>query len=118
MFTPITDYSGYQHVLGANAMCVHPGNGNIYLSVIEQHNGVHQDLSIYRLPAGTSVWQLVYRYYGAIDAESQIAFGSMVIGKGGNMIVAMVLVPKNTPHVTTTGFQAVWTRELAVDAPW
>jgi hypothetical protein len=116
-FQPLRNYAGTQHVLGAPSLFVHP-NGNIYAAVIEQINGLHQDLAIYRLPSGGSAWTEVKRYRGTIDSEQQFAFGSAVIGPGGNMIVVTSLIIPGVPKVTTTGFVGGWIRELGIDAPY
>lgn len=116
-FQPIRNYIGTQHVLGAPSLFVHP-NGNIYVSVIEQISGVRQDLAIYRLPSGGDTWEQVKRYQGTIDSQAQFAFGSAVIGAGGNMVVVSSLIIPGVPKVTTTGFVAGWIREIGIDAPY
>lgn len=117
-FSPLRNYAGTQHVLGAPSLFFHPVNGNAYVSVIEQISGVRQDLVIYRLPGGTSVWEEVKRYRGTIDSIGQFAFGSAGIGQGGNMIVVASLKIPGMPPTTTTGFQGGWLREIGIDAPY
>src|SRR5260221_12611679 len=91
---PLRDYSGYHHVLGAAPCFVHFGNGNIYFWACEQHDGVHQNLSIYRIVAKTGAWEHVVTFEGAVDAESFIERGGAVIGQGGALHVATSLIPK------------------------
>jgi hypothetical protein len=116
-FLPIKNYSGYQHVLGANGIFFHP-NGNAYIAVCEQKSGIRQNLSIYRLPSGSSAWELVREYQGTIDSQAQITYGGVGIGPGGNMLVVTSLVLVGVPKVTTTGFVGAWVREFGIDEPY
>ncbi len=117
-FQPLANYTGYNHVLGASACFVHPGNGNIYFTACEQVSGTHQNLSVYRMVAATGAIELVRRYEGTIDSPSQITMGGAVIGQGGALIVATSLVIPGVPKVTGTGWQGSWIREPGIDAPW
>lgn len=116
-FQPLTSYQGYQHVLMAGACFVHP-NGNIYFCACEQQSGVKQNLSVYRILAGTITPQLVKRYYGTIDSQAQFTYGSAVIGPGGNMWVATSLIIPGAPKVTQTGFQGSFILETGIDDPY
>lgn len=117
-FTPLTNYAGYQHILMAGANFIHPGNGNVYFSACEQQGGVKQNLSIYRIIAGTTTPQLVKRYLGTVDSSAQITYGSAVIGPGGNMWVATSLIIPGMPKITTTGFQGSFILETGIDDPY
>lgn len=117
-WTPLRNYAGYEHVLGAGVGCVHPGNGNIYIWACEKQGGTRQNLAIYRELGTTMEWQHVVSFDGGVDSESQITPGSMWIGQGGALIVATSLIPKGVEHVTQTGFQGVRCRIPGVDAPW
>lgn len=117
-FTPLTNYTGYQHILMAGATFVHPGNGNVYFSACEQQNGVHQNLSIYRIRGGSITPELVKRYLGTVDSQAQFTYGSAVIGPGGNMWVATSLIIPNAPKVTATGFQGSFILEQGIDDPY
>lgn len=114
-FQPLANYQGYQHVLMAGATFVHPGNGNVYFCACEQQAGIKQNLSVYRVLAGAVSPQLVKRYYGTVDSQAQITYGSAVIGPGGNMWVATSLVIPGMPKVTTTGFQGSFILEVGID---
>jgi hypothetical protein len=117
-FTPLRDYTGYHHVLGASACFVHPLNGNIYFWACEQKAGKQQNLTIYREMGSTQEWQTVVTFQGTVDADSFIERGGCVIGQGGALIVATTLQPKGVPYVTTTGFQGVRCRIPKIDEPW
>lgn len=117
-FQPLTNYTGYNHVLGAAPCFVHPKNGNIYFGACEQRAGTQQDLSIYRYVAQTGIMELVKRYRGAVDSPSQITMGGAVIAQGGAMFVATSLVIKDAPKITGTGWQGSFIREPQVDEPW
>lgn len=117
-FSPLTNYQNYDHVLGAGATFVHPGNANIYFCACEKQTGARQNLSVYRIVAGNDAPELVKRYVGTIDSQAQITYGSAVIGSGGNMIVATSLIIPGVPKVTTTGFVGCWIREMGIDAPY
>ncbi len=117
-FQPLTDYTGYQHILMAGAQFVHPGNGNVYFAVCEQQSGAKQNLSIYRILAGQVVPQLVKRYLGMVDSAGQITYGGAVIGPGGNMWIATSLIIPGAKRVTTTGFQGSFILEMGIDDPY
>lgn len=118
-FQPLANYTGYNHVLFGGACFVHPGNGNVYFCACEQHDGIHQNLSVYRYVAATGVIEHVKTYFGgATDSPSQITMGGAVIGQGGAMFVATSLVIPGAPKVTTTGWQGSWIREPGIDEPW
>lgn len=117
-FEPLIDYAGYEHVLFAGAQFVHPGNGNVYYAACEKVRGAEQNLSIYRVRAGTNARELVKRYRGTVDSVAQITYGGCVIGASGHMLVATSLIIPDAPRVTTTGFQGCWLRELNIDAPY
>lgn len=117
-FQPFRDYTGFNHVLMAGGVWVHPGNGNIYACACEQRSGVQQDLAVYRLAAGTTVWEEVKRYAGTVASAAQVTFGSAAIGQGGALFVATSLIIPGAAKMTTTGFQGCWIREPNIDAPW
>lgn len=117
-FQPLTNYAGYNHVLGSAPCFVHPKNGNIYFAACEQKAGTQQDLSIYRYVAATGIIEPVKRYRGTIDSPSQITMGGAVIAQGGAMFVATSLVIPGVPKVTGTGWQGSWLREPQIDEPW
>lgn len=118
-WTPLANYTGYNHILFASACFVHPKNGNIYFCACEQHDGVHQNLSVYRYIATTGAIEHVKTYFGgSADSPAQITQGGAVIGQGGAMFVATSLTIPNVPKVTVTGWQGSWIREPNIDEPW
>lgn len=117
-FQPLTDYKNYEHILMAGAVFCHPANGNIYFCACEKESGAKQNLSVYRIIAGTITPQLVKRYYGTVDSLAQFTYGSVVIGPGGNMWVATSLIIPGAPKVTTTGFQGSFILETGIDIPY
>lgn len=117
-FQPFINYTGYEHILMAGACFVHPKNGNVYFTACEQQQGVHQNLSVYRIVGGSNTPELVRRYLGTVDSQAQITYGSAVIGQGGALLVATSLIIPGVPKVTKTGFQGCWIREPNVDEPW
>jgi hypothetical protein len=117
-WTPLRDYTGYQHVLWAQPCYVHLLNGNVYYVACEQKAGKQQNLAIYRELGGTLEWQHVVTFQGTIDAQAFITPGGCVIGQGGALIVATSLQPIGVPFVTTTGYQGVRCRIPGIDQPW
>ena len=117
-WTPLRDYTGYNHVLWAQPCFVHPLNGNIYYAACEQKSGKNQNLAIYREMGTTGEWQHVVTFQGTIDAQAFITPGGCVIGQGGALVVATSLQPMGVAFVTTTGFQGVRCRIPGVDVPW
>lgn len=122
---PLTDYTGYEHVLGGQITFVHPVTGNVYATACEKHDGIHQDLSIYRMRSGVlpPKWELVKRYRGGIDAVGQFTMGSAMINTYGALMVSYSCVPLNDATRTKTGFQAMWdwipvNNNDPVDEPW
>lgn len=117
-WTPMANYAGAHHVLGAGACFVHPGNGNIYFWDCVQVDGPRQNLTIYRLVAKTGAWEKVVTFEGAKDAERGFERGQVQIGQGGALWVGTTMIPKDVPHVTEEGFQGVRCRIPNVDEPW
>lgn len=117
-FQPLADYKNYEHILMAGACFVHPKNGNVYFTACEQQQGVHQNLSVYRIVGGSNTPELVRRYLGTVDSQAQITYGSAVIGHGGALLVATSLIIPGVPKVTKTGFVGCWIREPNVDETW
>lgn len=117
-WTPLRDYTGYQHVLMAQPCFVHPLNGNIYFVACEQKAGKQQNLAVYRELGTNLEWQHVVTFQGTVDAQAFITPGGCVIGQGGALIVATSLQPIGVPFVTTTGYQGVRCRIPGIDDPW
>lgn len=117
-WTPLADYSGANHVLGAGLCFVHPGNGNLYGWDCVQISGARQNLNIYRIVAKTGAREKVVTFEGTIDAERGFERGQCVIAQGGALWVATTMTPKGVPHVTVTGFQGVYCRIPTIDEPW
>lgn len=117
-FQSLTSYLGYNHVLGAAACFVHPGNGNVYGCACEQLSGARQNLSIYRRAPGAPSWELVKRYQGTVDSAGHITMGGAVIDQAGNLIVLTSLIIPGAPQVTTSGFQGCWIEVPGVDVPY
>lgn len=117
-WTPLRDYSSYEHVLGAGACFCHPGNGNVYYWACEKEGGTHQNLTIYRHIAKTGVWEQACVFLGTVDAVSFIERGGCVIDHTGALIVATSLDPKDGKTITGTGFEGVRTKIEGVDEPW
>jgi hypothetical protein len=119
-FTPLINYQGYAHVLNAVPCFVHPVNGNLYGIAIEKQGGTRQNLSVYRVRAGSTTRELVKRYIGGgIDAQAQIAAGGCVIHQDGSLEVWASAAPVGVPPISETGFVGgFWPRIPNVDAPW
>lgn len=117
-WTPLANYAGANHVLGAGACCIHPKNGNQYFWDCVQWSGARQNLNIYRVVAKTDTWEHVVTFEGTKDAERGFERGQCFIGQGGALIVATTMTPKDVPYVTTTGFQGVRCRIPGIDEPW
>lgn len=117
-FTPLRNYAGYHHVLGAAPCFVHLKNGNVYYWACEQKAGKQQNLTIYREVVKTGAWETVVTFRGTFDAESFIERGGCVIDQTGALRVATTLTPKGVPWVTGTGFQGVRCIIPDVDEPW
>lgn len=117
-WTPLADYSGANHVLGAGCCCVHPGNGNQYFWDCVQWDGPRQDLNIYRLVAKTGAWEHVVTFEGVEDAVRGFERGQVQIGMGGALIIGTTLIPKGVPYVTKQGFQGMRCRIPNIDDPW
>jgi hypothetical protein len=114
---PLTNYTGYEHVLNAIPCCVHPINGTLYGCAIEKRGDIQQDLSIYRVRRGATERELVKRFLGGKDADTQIAMGGCMLLQDGSLEVWASLDPIGA-SVTKTGFQGMWTRLPGIDAPW
>ena len=118
MFTPLINYSSYQHVLNALPCFVHQ-NGNVYGIAIEKQSGIRQNLSVYRARPGSLSRELVHRYVGGVDSQAQIAAGGCVILQDGSLWVWASAVPVGIPPITTTGFVGgFWEPIPDVDEPW
>jgi hypothetical protein len=117
-WTPLANYTGANHVLGAGCCFIHPANGNQYFWDCVQWDGPKQDLNIYRLVAKTQAWEHVVTFEGTKDAERGFERGQVWIGQGGALIVATTMTPKGVPYVTRTGFQGVRCRIPNIDEPW
>src|SRR5258707_6914080 len=101
-WTPLADYHGAHHVVGAGACCIHLKNGNQYFWDCVQISGAHQNLNIYRLVAKTGAWEKVVTFEGVKDAEAGFERGQCFIGQGGALIIGTTMTPKAVPYVTET----------------
>lgn len=118
-FQPLTNYSGYEHVLNALPCFVHPANGNLYGIAIEKQAGVRQNLSVYRVRPGANARELVHRFVGGIDSAAQIAAGGCIVHPDGSLEVWASAVPMGIPPITKTGFVGgFWPRIPDVDDPY
>jgi hypothetical protein len=116
-FQPLINYAGYEHVLNAAPCFVHPINGTLYGCAIEKRGGIQQDLSIYRVRRGATERELVKRYFGGKDADSQFAMGGCALLQDGTLEVWASLDPIGS-KVTKSGFEGMWDRIPSVDDPW
>lgn len=111
------------HVLGAGAQFVHPGNGNAYAAVCLKWHGVNQDLLILRRkpPYDMSIPPEVVHVYdgGGEDSDYQITMGSCVILPTGALWTLFSAVPKgDTPEGSDTGFMAQEDIIPGIDDPY
>ena len=117
-FTPLINYSGYEHVLNCMPTFFHQ-NGNVYGIAIEKQGGLRQNLSVYRVRPGSLARELVKRYVGGVDTKSQIAAGGCGILQDGSLWVWASAVPKELPPITQTGFVGGFFDPIpGVDDPW
>ncbi len=90
---------------------VHPVTGNAYYAAIELHNGLHQDLVIYRQAAPwTGPHTEVYRIRGAIDVGAQVAPGNVSFCPNGSLLITFSAEPLNGPKTSKTGFTGLQSR--------
>jgi hypothetical protein len=114
----IPDTARAEHVLTSFGN-VHPVTGNAYYAAIELHNGLHQDLVIYRQAAPrTGPHTEIYRIRGTVDVAAQVAPGNVSFCPNGSLLVTFSGEPLAGPKTNKTGFTGLHVEIPGVEQPW
>jgi hypothetical protein len=114
----IPDTATAEHVLTTFGN-VHPVTGNAYYAAIELHEGLHQDLVIYRQAAPrTGPHTEVYRIRGTIDVGAQVAPGNVSFCPNGSILITFSGEPQTGPKTSKTGFTGLHVEIPGVEQPW
>jgi hypothetical protein len=114
----IPDTTSAEHVLTTFGN-VHPVTGNAYYAAIELHEGLHQDLVIYRQAAPrTGPHTEIYRIRGMIDVAAQVAPGNVAFCPNGSLLITFSGEPLSGPKTSKTGFTGMHIEIPGVEQPW